>query len=56
VFDSDPTLVSNAGLTQARPQGTAIPSDEVQQPIPAMVAPKDDAVGDEPKRVIPIRR
>ncbi|MFD3301963.1 phage portal protein [Aquipseudomonas alcaligenes] len=34
VFDCDPRKVSNAGLTQARPQGTVIPSTDVD-PAPA---------------------
>jgi lambda family phage portal protein len=55
VFDTDPTMVSDAGLTQARPQGTAIPSDEVQPPVP--VEEKPEPVDEPtPKRVIPIRR
>lgn len=34
VFDCDPRKVSSAGLTQARPQGTVIPSTDVD-PAPA---------------------
>ena len=32
IFDTDPKMVSNAGLTQGRPAGTALPSTEETEP------------------------
>ena len=35
VFDSDPRKTSNAGLTQARPDGTVLPPTDISDDNPA---------------------
>jgi capsid protein len=56
VFDTDPTQTSDAGLTQARPQGTAIPGDEPIQAVPEAPEPKEPEEPAAPARVLSLRR
>jgi lambda family phage portal protein len=46
VLDCDPRKVSNAGLTQARPQGTIIPSTDVDPAPPTEESQTDDSPAD----------
>ncbi|WP_052081022.1 phage portal protein [Pseudomonas sp. ML96] len=46
VLDSDPRKVSNAGLTQARPQGTVIPSTDVDPAPTTEESQTDDSPAD----------
>jgi capsid protein len=46
VLDSDPRKVSSAGLTQARPQGTVIPSTDVDPAPPSEESQTDDSPAD----------